>query len=222
MYLPEEPQMTAMPQPSHMNEVPTWLDSDDDDFEYTFPLGPRPRPGALNRRLVRALLPCLRQIPTEEAVASKPLELHLHLPLPPRLRFYIFLATQHESERQVDTYRVQLTAGDAAAPKKFRFSRASSIRPVLMGYVAALDLFIIWDADVIDAGGGFSYSQGVQAPPDLVYRALAEGVADGTRHVRRAGTRESIVVVRRSRLVDGLLRRIELSNGALGRATTPC
>jgi len=205
--------VTSQPDLSHMSG--SWLDATDADFDESFPIGSPPRPGSLNRRVARALKSVLREIPTEDDLATKPLDLCLSLPLPPRLRFYLYLATQHESERQADTYRVQLTAGEKVGPKRYRFSRAGGVRPLLVGYVPGLDAFIMWDADVIDSGGGFTYSQGVQAPPDLVYRALAEGVADGTRTARRAGTLETIVVARSTRVVDGLLRRIELTNAAL-------
>lgn len=191
---------------------------DDETFRSTHPLGARPKPGTLNRLVARSLRPVLAHVPTEPELNSKPVMLSLQLPLPPRLRFYAFLATQHESERQADTYRIQLTSGDGVGGGRFRFSRAENVRPVLIGYSPGLDVFIIWDADVVDDGGGYTYSQGVQAPPDLVYHATATGITDGTRHVRRAGRRETIVAARRGLLTEALLRRIELSNQALTAA----
>lgn len=180
-----------------------------------YPVSARPRPSSLNRVLTRALIPFLREFPSEEQLHTKPLLLSLQLPLPPKLRCYVFLATQHESERQADTFRVQLTAGEPAGHGRRVFSREGGVRPVLIGFEPRLDVFIIWDADVNDAGGGFPFSQGVQAPPGIVYQAAATGLAEGMRTARRAARQEKIVAVRSDKLVQGLLRRIELSNLAL-------
>jgi hypothetical protein len=195
--------------------LPTWARQDDEAFRASHPIGARPRTSALNRVLIRALVPVLREFPSEADLQAKPLSLELRLPLPPRLRFYIFRATQHESERKVDTYRVQLTAGQAMNRGRYVFSREEGVRPVLLGFEPRLEVFIIWDADVNDAGGGFTFSQGVQSPPEIVYRAAAMGMAEGVRHARRAAREEVIIATRADKLVDGLLRRIELSNRAL-------
>jgi hypothetical protein len=115
----------------------------------------------------------------------------------------------------MDTFRVQLTSGEPTSNDRRVFSREGGIRPVLLGFEPRLDVFIIWDADAIDDGGGFTFSQGVQVPPTIVYKAAASGISEGVRNVRRAARQETIVAVRSDRLVDGLLRRIELSNRAL-------
>jgi hypothetical protein len=195
--------------------VPVWARLSDAEFKAMYFVGSRPRPSVLHRVLARALLPCLREFPSEEQLRAKPLLLKLQLPLPPSLRCYLFQATQHESERQMDTFRVQLTAGEPASYERMVFSREGGVRPVLMGFDPRLEVFIIWDADVNDDGGGFKFSQGVQVPPTIVYHAAASGISEGVRNVRRAARQETIVAVRADRLVDGLLRRIELSNRAL-------
>jgi len=195
--------------------IPAWARQTDQAFKATYPLGPRPSTIMLNRVLARSLVPLLNQFPTDQQLRDKPLLLELGLPLPPKLRFYIFTATQHESERQVDTYRVQLTAGLQVSTSRYAFSREDGIRPVLLGFEPRLGVFIIWDADVNDANGGFPFSQGVQSPPELVYRAAANGIAEGERTARRAATRELIIAARADKLVVGLLRRIDYSNRAL-------
>lgn len=186
-----------------------------DEFEARHPLTSRPLANQLNRRVARALLPALRMQPSEQELQDKPVELTLHLPLPPALRFYAFTATQHEAERQTDTYKIQLThVPRFPEGARWKFSRDAGVRPILIGFVPSLAVFILWDANVNDAGEGFTYSKSVQAPPGLVYEALANGKAVRSRRVRGVGT-EEIVAVRHSRLVEGLLTRIELSNRAL-------
>lgn len=197
------------------SKLPAWARQTDAEFKARYPVSTRPRPSSLNRVLTRALIPFLREVPSEEQLRTKPLLLNLHLPLPPRLRCYVFLATQHESERQPDTFRVQLTAGEPISHGRWVFSRDGGVRPVLIGFEPRLDVFIIWDADVNDAGGGFPFSQGVQAPPGIIYQAAASGISEGMRAARRAARHETIVAVRSDKLAEGLLRRIALSNRAL-------
>lgn len=192
-----------------------WLAMPSADFESRHPLTARPHANQLNRRVVRSLLPVLSRQPSEREIHCKPIELALRLPLPPALRFYAFTATQHEAERQADTYKVQLThVPRFPEGARWKFSREAGIRPILVGFVPSLAVFILWDADVNDAGEGFTYSKSVQAPPGLVYEALANGKAVRSRRVRGVGI-EQIVAARHTRLVEGLLTRIELSNRAL-------
>jgi hypothetical protein len=200
---------------AHAAVIVDWLTMPSDEFEARYPLTSRPHANQLNRRVARALLPALRKQPSEQELQDKPVELALHLPLPPALRLYAFTATQHEAERQTDTYKIQLThVPRFPEGARWKFSREAGVRPILIGFVPSLAVFILWDADVNDAVDGFTYSKSVQAPPRLVYEALANGMAVRSRRVRGVGF-EEIVAVRRSRLVEGLLKRIELSNRAL-------
>jgi hypothetical protein len=195
--------------------VADWLTLPPDQFEARHPLTSRPQANQLNRRVARALLQVLRKQPSEQELQDKPIELELHLPLPPVLKFYAFTATQHESERQTDTYKIQLThVPRFPEGARWKFSREDGIRPILIGFVPSLAVFILWDADFNDAGKGFTYSKSIQAPPGLVYEALANGKAVKSRRVRGMGT-EQIVAARYSRLIEGLLMRIEISNCAL-------
>lgn len=196
--------------------APWWLGAADEQLMAAFPN--HKLAGTLHRVLVRSLGPLVQQVPDETELDSKPLVLQLELPLPPRLRFYMFCATQHASERQADTFRIQLTTGKKRG--RNRFSRADGIRPVLVGYEPELETFILWDANINDASG-FTFSKGVQAPPDVVYRAAATGAAEGIRRTRGAKSAETVIAARRDHLVQALLRRIELSNAAL-TATPAC
>lgn len=151
----------------------------------------------------------------EAAVQKKPMILDLEIPLPRRLRFYVFEATQHSSERQPGTFRVQLTSGlPSNAPNRLVFDRGGQVRPILIGLVIELNVFIIWDAELHDSAGGFPYSKGVQAPPDIVWAALASGLSEGSRRLR-SGAMEAIVASRPEYLGAALARRISLSNRSL-------
>lgn len=195
--------------------LPTWVNMPEASFERQHGNRLRPSRFYLNGSLIRALRPVLILSSVDKAVAEKPLTLELALPLPRRLRFYLFGATQHSSERQVGTFRVQLTSGlPAPKPGRYVFDRSEQIRPILIGHAAEPRVFIIWDADLHDAGDGFPFSKGIQAPPDMVWRAAARGTAEGVRQLR-TGASEVVVAARPEHLIEALSRRVQLSNSAL-------
>jgi hypothetical protein len=203
---------------------PDWLEMPEQDFQKWYrPAPPRnPTSSYLHRVLIRALGTAVTRPPANETLRSKPLVLDLALPLPSQLRFYLYGATQHASERQRGTFKIQLTVGvdrdgKPTDSKKddLYFDRAGGIRPILAGYQPDLNLFILWDADLHDLGDGFPYSKNVQAPPGLVWHAVARGLHHDTRRLKRPAVTESIVAARPRQLVEALQLRIRLSNEAL-------
>jgi hypothetical protein len=202
--------MTAAP--------PAWLTLPEDEFQDQYRPAHSATADYLHRVLLRALGPAAIRVPADEDLRHKPLVVDLGSPLPVRLRCYLYAATQHASERQQGTFKIQLTVG---VPRlgddsgRLYFDRTDNIRPVLMGYHPDWRLFILWDADLHDLGDGFPYSKNVQAPPDLVWGALARGLAHGSRRLKKPATNESIVAARPSQLETALELRIRLSNEAL-------
>ncbi|MFF4631578.1 hypothetical protein [Streptomyces griseorubiginosus] len=207
--------------------TPGWLALPEEEFQERYRPAQNITPGYLHRVLVRALGASVATPPDEEALKHKPLVLDLGSPLPPRLRFYLYQVTQHTSERQQGTYKVQLTSGitdrasgheiprQGAKRARLHFDRAGNIRPILMGYHPEWNLFILWDADLHDLGQGFSYSKSVYAPPELVGKALARGIFQTSRRLHAPATLENIIAVRPRRLPEALKLRIRLSNEAM-------
>jgi hypothetical protein len=199
--------------------TPGWLTLPEDEFQERY--RPAKTSGYLHRVLVRALGSAVDGVPPDEALKRKPLVLDLASPLPPRLRFYVYTATQHPSERQPGTFKIQLSVGVTrdgrpAPPRAKRrwFDRADNIRPIVMGYHPDWNLFILWDADLHDLNGGFGSSKNVQTPPEIVWAALAKDIAHGSRRLHGRLT-ETIVAARPHRLVEALSMRIDLSNEAM-------
>ena len=195
---------------------PAWLTLSEDEFQDEY----RPEHNAtrnyLHRALLRALGPAVEQLPTDNELKRKPLVVDLMPPLPSRLRFYLYEATQHASERQQGTFKVQLTSGVArAGSARLYFDRTDNVRPMLIGYHPDWRLFILWDADLHDLGDGFPYSKNVQAPPDIVWSALARGFAQGSRRLKRPAITEMIVAARPLYLAQAVELRIRLSNQVL-------
>ncbi|NED75995.1 hypothetical protein [Streptomyces sp. e14] len=201
--------------------TPGWLTLPEDEFEERYRPAKNFTSGYLHRVLVRALGSAVDGVPPDEALKRKPLVLDLASPLPPRLRFYVYTATQHPSERQPGTFKIQLSVGvtrdgKPAPPKAKRlwFDRADNIRPIAMGYHPDWNLFILWDADLHDLNGGFGSSKNVQTPPEIVWAALAKDISHGSRRLHGRLT-ETIVAARPHRLVEALRLRIDLSNEAM-------
>lgn len=198
--------------------TPGWLTLPEDEFQERYRPTRNATSGFLHRVLIRALGPGVAALPSDDALTRKPLILDLASPLPPRLRFYVYQATQHPSERQQGTFKIQLSVGvtrdgQPASPKEKRrwFDRANNIRPIAMGYHPDWNLFIVWDADLHDMNGGFTFSKNVQTPPEIVWAALAKDISHGSRRLR-GGLTETIVAARPHRLVEALNLRIDLSN----------
>lgn len=199
--------------------LPEWLEMPEQEFQDWYRPTRNLTSSYLHRVLIRALGPAVTRLPSNEALRSKPLVIDLGLPLPSKLRVYLYGATQHPSERQQGTFKVQLTCGvprdDQSASKNRYFDRSGDIRPVLAGYQPDLNVFILWDADLHDIGDGFPYSKNVQAPPNLIWQAVARGMSQGTRRLKRPPLTESIVAARPRQLAEALHLRVRLSNEAL-------
>jgi hypothetical protein len=201
---------------------PDWLEMPEGKFHKWYRPAGNPTSSYLHRILIRALGSAVTKLPSNEALRTKPLVVDLALPLPAKLRIYLYGATQHPSERQQGTFKAQLTVGvdrdgkpTDAKKGNLYFDRAGDIRPILAGYQPDLNLFVLWDADMHDVGDGFPYSKSVQAPPELVWHAVARGLAQGTRSLKQPARTESLVAARPRQLAEALALRIRLSNAAL-------
>ena len=174
-----------------MSETPVdWKFMTELDFQQRYRPAHNATRAFLHRKLVRSLAPVLQEVPTDDELGQKPLDLTFVAPLPFRLRFYVYGATQHASERQLGTFKVQLTNGlPTSGSGKLQFDRSGGVRPILLGYQMDLGVFILWDADLHDFGGGFPYSKNVQAPPDIVWGAVAAGSRRGVAVSRRRALR---------------------------------
>jgi hypothetical protein len=84
-----------------------------------------------------------------------------------------------------------------------------------MGYNSELQAFILWDADLHDAPPGYTFSRGVQAPPGVVFKAVATGLAEEKRRLKAVGRVETIIAARPERLAEAIKRRVDLSIEAI-------
>ena len=86
---------------------PAWLTLSEDEFQDQYRPAHNATRSYLHRVLLRALGPAVERLPMDDELQQKPLVVNLVTPLPSRLRFYVYEATQHASERQQGTFKVQ-------------------------------------------------------------------------------------------------------------------
>lgn len=197
---------------------PPWVNMPEAQFRSSFPQHGIVTSTQLNQVLVRAISSSISEVPADGDLKLKPLGVKTCLPLPASLRFYVYNATQHSSERQAGTFKIQLTAGIEKRSEgitRYEFDRSKGIRPVAVGYHNELDIFILWDADLHDAGGGFPFSKNVQAPPEIVFAALATGLAEGQRRLKVPRISETIISARPARLSEAIALRLQRSTETL-------
>jgi hypothetical protein len=154
----------------------------------------------LHRALVHALD---GRVSCHSALSSKPFEIDLKSPLPPKLRVYMYNATYPPGGRTMGEHKVQLIVPGQDRGERGNFDSSGGRIPILLGYRADLKIFILWDADLYP---DFSYSRNVQVKPETVYEAFALGIG----HQRRAlwsQPAEMVITADRHHLAQAILER---------------
>jgi hypothetical protein len=183
-----------------------WMNLGPSTFEVAHPFTNRAAP--LHMRFCRSVADVLVEVPSEAALQEKPLGLRFRPSggsyLPVRVNLYAFKATQHVSERQAGTFRIQLSHVErSTGGRRHYFDRSDATSVLLAGYTPHLDVWILWDADLHDRDG-FTYSRGLQAHPDLVYGAASRGVEEVRRTLKKGVGSEVVVAATSARLTDGV------------------
>ena len=107
-------------------------------------------------------------------IGTKPLEVDLSNPLPPKLRVYMYNATYPPGGRTMGEHKIQLIVPGQARYERGNFDGSAGRIPLLVGYRADLQIFMLWDAELYV---NFSYSRNVQIMPETVYEGFAQGIA---------------------------------------------
>lgn len=111
---------------------------------------------------------------------TKPLEVDLKNPLPPKLRVYIYNATYPPGGRTMGEHKIQLIVPGQERGARGNFDSSGGRIPLLVGYRPDLRIFMLWDAELyVD----FSYSRNVQVMPETVYEAFARGIGRQKRNL---------------------------------------
>jgi hypothetical protein len=136
-------------------------------------------------------------------VASKPLEVDLKSPMPPRLRVYMYNATYPPGGRTMGEHKIQLIVPGQSRGARANFDSSGGRIALLVGYRADLRIFMLWDADLYQ---DFSYSRNVQVMPETVYEAFAQGIGRQTRNLW-TGNSELVITADAGHLGRAILER---------------
>ena len=137
----------------------------------------------LQQQFLRALAPLVL---AHSDVDVKPLTVDLALPLPPRIRVYLYTLVEGGSRKE---FKAVLRVPGQAVDEYGSFDHSLGRIVLLVGYRADLDVFVLWDAGL---HARFKNGGNIQVKDTTVYCAAALGRADQTRQLT---TRAEEIVV---------------------------
>lgn len=132
----------------------------------------------LHRRFVNSLG---KSVASQSSIERKPMELNLVPPLPSRVRVYIFNATRPPGGRPTGEHKVQLIMPGQQRGDRGQFDQSGGRIPLLVGYAAEEDVFILWDAGLYT---DFAWSRNVQVKAETIVEAAAGKIARQERRLR--------------------------------------
>lgn len=162
----------------------------------------------LHRRFVDALG---GRVHSHSPLARKPLELNLAVPLPGRVRVYLYNATRPPGGRPLGEHKVQLMVPGQRRGDRGSFDHGDGRIVLLVGHAAEEDVFVLWDAGLY---GDFAWSRNVQVKAETIVEATAGKIAVQERRLRPSGgppTTETVLACPSERLVDAVVQRVEIT-----------
>ena len=100
-------------------------------------------------------------------------------------------------------HKIQLMVPGQGRNERGNFDSSGGRIPLLIGYRADINVFVLWDADLYP---NFAFSRNVQVLPETVYVAFAQGLGKQTRKLA-SGHQEIVIAAEGSRLLDAILQR---------------
>jgi restriction-modification system family protein len=137
-------------------------------------------------------------------LASKPLDLDLQLPLPPRLRVYLYNLVGGFGTKRPFEYKAVLRVRGQAVGQYGSFAHARDRMTLLVAYRYDLDVFILWDAMM---HARFKNGGNIQVRTSTVLEAAARGQATQVRSLSN-GSDELVIACQSWNLVQSLEERV--------------
>jgi hypothetical protein len=155
-------------------------------------------------------------VASHSEIKNKPLEIDLKLPLPPRLRLYIYslaggVLTKHGTRsKRPNEFKASLRVPGQRVGDYGSFDHGGGRLVLLVGYRADLDVFVLWDATL---QGRFKNGGNIQVRQDTVLTAAALGEFEQLRKHTIAGQYEAVLACNSANLAATINRRIALIGG---------
>ena len=162
--------------------------------------------------LHREFMGCLgNKVLRHSPVELRPLDLDLAVPLPPKIRVYLYNATQPRGGRSAE-YKIQLRINGQARRERASFDHTGGRIVYLVGYVADLGVYILWDSWMYS---DFAYSRNVQVKPDTVNAAFVGQISFQERSLSKG--QEIVIASKSTDLNKALLERQNLTMERLNK-----
>lgn len=158
------------------------------------------------------LRPFGRDATAMSAQSQKPLLVDLRLPLPPRLRVYMYnlVAGTGTSNARNDEYKVVLRLRGQRVGDYESFDHSDGRVVLLIAYRDDLDVFILWDASLHPR---FTNGSNIQVHSGTVLKAAALGFAEQKRRLVTIRSVETVLACQSRTLAHSVVRRVALTGG---------
>lgn len=167
---------------------------------------------SVTERLHEALLrPLAAGVISHSKAADKPLVVDLALPLPPRLRVYLYSLVSASGTVRAREFKIVLRLRGQVVGEYGKFDHSNNRFVVLAGYRPDLDVFVLWDASLHPR---FKNGGNVQVRDTTVYAAITNGLAEQRRPLQ-SGLVELVIACRAARLGEALNARLAATGGIL-------
>lgn len=140
---------------------------------------------------------------------SKPLRVDMRLPLPPRLRLYMYNLVGGVGTKRDFEYKAVLRLREHPVGEYRSFDHSGGRLALLVAYRGDLDVFVLWDASLHSR---FKNGGNIQVRTDTVMSAAATGYAEQLRRLS-SGVTETVMACTPSELAATLVRRLEQMGG---------
>lgn len=141
---------------------------------------------------------------------DKPLLVDMDLPLPPRLRIYMYNLVGGVGTKRDEEYKAVLRLRGQAIGTYESFDHSGGRIPLLVAYREDLDVFVMWDASLHPR---FKNGGNIQVHSDTVLTAAAVGYAEQTRRLVVTGGLEVVLACQSWNLTETVERRVTLMGG---------
>ena len=168
---------------------------------------------AVTADLHNALVSALgRRVVRHSNVSEKPLSLDLALPLPPRLRIYMYSLVVGGTKRPGE-FKVVVRVPGQVLGQYGSFDHSGNRLALLIGYSAKLDVFVLWDASLHPK---FKYAGNIQVRAPTVHKAAALGYAREARLLSSSGLTEVVIACQSGKLAKAIDERVSWTGDQSG------
>lgn len=149
----------------------------------------------------------------ESAPRTKPLVATLTGTLGLSVQAYLWRATA-PPERELGVHKIQITLPGIPPGSRIHIPTSPDRLVLFCGFVVQFDTWILWDAELVMVPEGISWSRNLGVSLDALTEAVVSGISVSRKNLRKTvlgPVSASIVVCRRSALIQGIEKRFALN-----------